>query len=158
MGGGIAVMQAAVEPASVEGLILSSSVYPWARGGMPSPVIMGGFALYRSPIGEWAVKQRLNAGNAEQIGAPLEVYERPATVFVAGFIGAPAMNLLPVRSSGAGSLQLGSRRFLPQGPIAEALIVWPDTGAKELQLLSDDGQKPPLPVEQRKFRSLRVNF
>lgn len=67
MGGGIAVMQAAVEPASVEGLILSSSVYPWARGGMPSPVIMGGFALYRSPIGEWAVRQRLNAGNAERI-------------------------------------------------------------------------------------------
>lgn len=67
MGGGIAVMQAAVEPASVEGLILSSSVYPWTKGGMPSPVVMGGFALYRSPLGEWAVRQRLNVGNAERI-------------------------------------------------------------------------------------------
>jgi sn-glycerol 3-phosphate transport system ATP-binding protein len=34
----------------------------------------------------------LNDGHAEQIGSPLEVYERPATVFVAGFIGSPAMN------------------------------------------------------------------
>ncbi|MGH8702711.1 MAG: sn-glycerol-3-phosphate ABC transporter ATP-binding protein UgpC, partial [Burkholderiales bacterium] len=37
----------------------------------------------------------MNAGRAEQIGAPLEVYARPATTFVAGFIGAPPMNLIP---------------------------------------------------------------
>src|SRR5919201_1911455 len=37
----------------------------------------------------------MNSGRAEQIGAPLEVYARPATVFVAGFIGSPAMNFLP---------------------------------------------------------------
>jgi sn-glycerol 3-phosphate transport system ATP-binding protein len=36
----------------------------------------------------------MNGGRAEQIGAPLEVYARPATVFVAGFIGSPPMNLL----------------------------------------------------------------
>jgi sn-glycerol 3-phosphate transport system ATP-binding protein len=36
----------------------------------------------------------MNAGRVEQIGAPLEVYERPATTFVATFIGAPPMNLL----------------------------------------------------------------
>ncbi|WP_116138033.1 sn-glycerol-3-phosphate import ATP-binding protein UgpC [Trinickia diaoshuihuensis] len=36
----------------------------------------------------------MNRGHAEQIGAPTEVYERPATVFVASFIGSPAMNLL----------------------------------------------------------------
>src|SRR5215813_12342204 len=36
----------------------------------------------------------MNAGRVEQIGAPLEIYERPATTFVATFIGAPAMNLL----------------------------------------------------------------
>jgi sn-glycerol 3-phosphate transport system ATP-binding protein len=35
------------------------------------------------------------AGRAEQIGAPLEVYARPATTFVAGFIGSPPMNLIP---------------------------------------------------------------
>ena len=37
----------------------------------------------------------MNAGNAEQIGAPLDVYEKPATTFVAGFIGSPPMNFLP---------------------------------------------------------------
>ena len=36
----------------------------------------------------------MNAGVAEQIGRPLELYQRPATLFVAGFIGSPAMNLL----------------------------------------------------------------
>ncbi|HET9069130.1 MAG TPA: TOBE domain-containing protein, partial [Amaricoccus sp.] len=34
------------------------------------------------------------AGVAEQIDTPLAVYERPATVFVAGFIGSPAMNIV----------------------------------------------------------------
>lgn len=35
----------------------------------------------------------LNGGRVEQIGAPLELYDRPANVFVAGFIGSPTMNL-----------------------------------------------------------------
>ena len=39
----------------------------------------------------------MNAGRVEQIGAPLDVYEKPATTFVASFIGAPPMNLLPMR-------------------------------------------------------------
>ena len=37
----------------------------------------------------------MHAGRAEQIGAPLEVYAKPATTFVAGFIGSPPMNLIP---------------------------------------------------------------
>jgi sn-glycerol 3-phosphate transport system ATP-binding protein len=37
----------------------------------------------------------MNGGRAEQIGTPLEVYARPATAFVAGFIGSPPMNLVP---------------------------------------------------------------
>src|SRR5712672_4356851 len=36
----------------------------------------------------------MNAGRAEQIGAPLEVYAKPQTMFVAGFIGSPAMNFM----------------------------------------------------------------
>ena len=36
----------------------------------------------------------MNAGRMEQIGTPEEVYHRPATTFVAGFIGSPPMNLL----------------------------------------------------------------
>ena len=39
----------------------------------------------------------MHNGYAAQIGSPLEVYERPATRFVAGFIGSPAMNFLDVR-------------------------------------------------------------
>ena len=41
----------------------------------------------------------LNGGRIEQIGAPLELYERPANLFVAGFIGSPAMNFLKGRIS-----------------------------------------------------------
>ncbi len=36
----------------------------------------------------------MNAGVVEQIGAPLDLYDRPANLFVAGFIGSPAMNFL----------------------------------------------------------------
>jgi ABC-type sugar transport system ATPase subunit len=39
----------------------------------------------------------LNEGCTEQIGEPLELYHRPQTQFVAGFIGSPKMNFLPVR-------------------------------------------------------------
>jgi sn-glycerol 3-phosphate transport system ATP-binding protein len=46
----------------------------------------------------------MNRGHAEQIGAPTDVYERPATVFVASFIGSPAMNLLEGRVSDDGSV------------------------------------------------------
>src|ERR1700731_2688612 len=36
----------------------------------------------------------LNAGNIEQYGSPLELYDRPANLFVAGFIGSPRMNFI----------------------------------------------------------------
>ena len=36
----------------------------------------------------------MNAGEAEQIGTPLEIYDKPANKFVAGFIGSPAMNFM----------------------------------------------------------------
>ena len=39
----------------------------------------------------------LHDGNIEQVGAPLELYDRPANLFVAGFIGSPAMNFLEGR-------------------------------------------------------------
>jgi multiple sugar transport system ATP-binding protein len=38
----------------------------------------------------------LRDGRVEQVGAPLELYDRPANAFVAGFIGSPAMNFVPV--------------------------------------------------------------
>jgi multiple sugar transport system ATP-binding protein len=44
----------------------------------------------------------MHDGIVEQIGAPLELYDRPANLFVAGFIGSPAMNILEgqIHSSG----------------------------------------------------------
>jgi multiple sugar transport system ATP-binding protein len=36
----------------------------------------------------------LNAGNIEQVGSPLELYNKPANLFVAGFIGSPKMNFI----------------------------------------------------------------
>jgi multiple sugar transport system ATP-binding protein len=39
----------------------------------------------------------LNAGRVEQIGAPLDLYDRPANIFVATFLGSPAMNLVKGR-------------------------------------------------------------
>ncbi|MGR3512510.1 MAG: sn-glycerol-3-phosphate import ATP-binding protein UgpC [Paracoccaceae bacterium] len=44
----------------------------------------------------------LNQGRVEQIGTPSEVYANPATTFVASFIGAPPMNLLPAEISESG--------------------------------------------------------
>jgi sn-glycerol 3-phosphate transport system ATP-binding protein len=37
----------------------------------------------------------MNAGVVEQVGGPMDVYDNPASLFVAGFIGSPAMNFLP---------------------------------------------------------------
>jgi multiple sugar transport system ATP-binding protein len=44
----------------------------------------------------------LHDGHVEQIGAPLDLYDRPANLFVAGFIGSPAMNVLRGHISGGG--------------------------------------------------------
>ncbi|EAS48773.1 ATP-binding protein, ABC-type glycerol-3-phosphate transporter [Aurantimonas manganoxydans SI85-9A1] len=44
----------------------------------------------------------LNAGRIEQAGSPMEIYERPASLFVATFIGSPAMNLVPLGNGHAG--------------------------------------------------------
>jgi multiple sugar transport system ATP-binding protein len=42
----------------------------------------------------------MNGGNVEQIGAPLDLYDRPTNLFVAGFIGSPAMNFLKGEAAG----------------------------------------------------------
>lgn len=54
----------------------------------------------------------INAGRVEQAGTPEDVYDRPATTFVAGFIGSPAMNMLPAAvSSESGMVRLASMTF-----------------------------------------------
>ncbi|MBA4324894.1 MAG: ABC transporter ATP-binding protein [Rhodobacter sp.] len=58
----------------------------------------------------------LNNCRIEQVGTPMEVYSRPASRFVASFIGSPAMNLLPVTLSGSGdrvAARLGDGALVP---------------------------------------------
>ncbi len=52
----------------------------------------------------------MQGGHVEQIGAPLDLYDRPANLFVAGFIGSPAMNFLKGRIAG-GAFQIGDTRL-----------------------------------------------
>jgi pimeloyl-ACP methyl ester carboxylesterase len=60
MGGGISVLEAAVAPAEVDGIVLTGSVFPWVRGGMPHPMVMASFAAYRLPLlGEEVATARL---------------------------------------------------------------------------------------------------
>ena len=62
----------------------------------------------------------MNGGVAEQIGTPVEVYEKPASLFVASFIGSPAMNLLTGRVNNEGThfeldggIDAAAKRWLP---------------------------------------------
>lgn len=62
----------------------------------------------------------MNAGIAEQIGTPLEVYQKPQTLFAAQFIGSPAMNILDANIVG-GAIKLNGEAIGaangPEGPI-----------------------------------------
>ncbi|MFV0294019.1 MAG: ABC transporter ATP-binding protein [Paracoccus sp. (in: a-proteobacteria)] len=57
----------------------------------------------------------LNAGRVEQVGSPLELFHRPVNRFVAGFIGNPNMNFLPVQMAGAD--EAGIRVNVENGPV-----------------------------------------
>jgi multiple sugar transport system ATP-binding protein len=62
----------------------------------------------------------MNGRRIEQIGTPMEIYSRPATQFVAGFVGTPAMNFVPARIGAAGTVQLPDGSVVPtQVDIAE---------------------------------------
>ena len=70
----------------------------------------------------------MHEGELQQFGAPKEVYERPANLFVAGFIGSPAMNLIPgeLRPLGSGLGFAGAGLNLPLacgGTAGEALTL-----------------------------------
>jgi len=89
----------------------------------------------------------MNAGNADQIGPPLELYERPATAFVAGFIGSPAMNLIEGEIGDHGVVVVAGRTLaadLPAGaePGRKVLI---GLRPEHLELAADG--KLPLTIE-----------
>src|SRR5690242_8753113 len=64
----------------------------------------------------------MQLGHVEQVGAPLELYDRPANLFVAGFIGSPAMNFLNghLKSNGSAYVETDNGAKLPllTGPSA----------------------------------------
>ncbi|WP_209426549.1 sn-glycerol-3-phosphate ABC transporter ATP-binding protein UgpC [Pararhodobacter sp. SW119] len=110
----------------------------------------------------------LNGGVIEQVGTPMDVYRKPASVFVAGFIGSPAMNMLPMaylREKGGGA----AVGHLPEGtdlvgirpddlivgavdPAADALVLngtvvlVEPAGAESHIYLSLAGSKQPITV------------
>ena len=71
----------------------------------------------------------MNQGRTEQIGAPLEVYTRPATTFVAGFIGSPPMNLIPGRIDAGGAALVTASGEAVRQPLAV-----PAVGGREVLL------------------------
>jgi multiple sugar transport system ATP-binding protein len=82
----------------------------------------------------------MHDGVVEQVGAPLELYDSPANMFVAGFIGSPAMNFLKGRCErGRFVLEDGSALPLPAGfgHVPSGNVVY---GVRpEHLVLSDDG-------------------
>jgi sn-glycerol 3-phosphate transport system ATP-binding protein len=63
----------------------------------------------------------MNAGRIEQVGTPVQVYRRPETLFVAGFIGSPPMNLVPL---GQATASVDSLPSLP--PETDVVGIRPD--------------------------------
>ncbi|MTH59074.1 sn-glycerol-3-phosphate import ATP-binding protein UgpC [Paracoccus litorisediminis] len=92
----------------------------------------------------------MNKGVAEQIATPLEVYQTPATEFVAGFIGSPAMNIFTVEAEAGGVTLPGGHRLPLSGLPAGSLRL----GLRPEHLnLAETGQ-PAIPVDLRSVERL----
>jgi multiple sugar transport system ATP-binding protein len=70
----------------------------------------------------------LQAGKVEQIGTPLELYDRPQNMFVAGFMGSPAMNFLEGRLNGGANPSL----HLPSGMSVELSKAPPEANGRDV--------------------------
>ncbi len=86
----------------------------------------------------------MNAGHIEQIGAPLELYDRPANRFVASFIGSPAMSFISgiyrTVGNGQAAVELKDGDRLPVAPVAAADGTPVDVGIRpENYLFADNG-------------------
>jgi ABC-type sugar transport system ATPase subunit len=90
----------------------------------------------------------LNGGRIEQVGTPLDLYNRPDNLFVAGFIGSPRMNLLPgaVARSGIVTLGEGGHEIACEtGALATGAPV--TLGVRPEHLSLSDGQGLPLAID-----------
>ena len=85
----------------------------------------------------------LNAGRLEQVGTPQDVYDHPASAFVAQFIGTPPMNLLPPGLFGTSLVQVGIRPehllLTPGGPLQGTVRQVEHLGHEVLLLTESDG-------------------
>ncbi|HET7730275.1 MAG TPA: sn-glycerol-3-phosphate import ATP-binding protein UgpC [Usitatibacter sp.] len=84
----------------------------------------------------------MNAGVVEQIGRPIDVYDDPASLFVAGFIGSPAMNFLPGKRAGD-EVDIGDGMRIPlpaalRAGAPEAITV----GVRPEHLVAGEGAGP----------------
>jgi sn-glycerol 3-phosphate transport system ATP-binding protein len=61
----------------------------------------------------------MNGGRIEQVGTPAEVYRRPASRFVAGFVGSPAMNLFEGRATAGGAFAVAGTDLVRLGRAAD---------------------------------------
>jgi multiple sugar transport system ATP-binding protein len=93
----------------------------------------------------------MNGGRVEQTGSPLDLYDNPANLFVAGFIGSPSMNFLPERRNGRDVL-VGVRPehldIASDGLAAEVVVVEP-TGADTQIFCKVDGVEVTAVVRER---------
>ena len=60
-------------------------------------------------------------GRIQQVGEPLEIYDQPRNLFVAGFIGTPPMNFLPATVTGKGGMLAGESFTIPMPCLAAGL-------------------------------------
>ncbi len=60
----------------------------------------------------------INRGRVEQVGTPMELYHHPANTFVAGFIGAPAMNFLDGTVETSGAVAFAGATIMPRHPVS----------------------------------------
>ncbi|WP_411352999.1 sn-glycerol-3-phosphate import ATP-binding protein UgpC (plasmid) [Leisingera aquaemixtae] len=93
----------------------------------------------------------LNGGYVEQFGTPIELYDRPASVFVAGFIGSPAMNFFPAEIR-------GGQAALPGGgvlPVASAHSGTSTLGLRPEHLMQDPAG--PIAIEVELLEQLGAN-
>jgi sn-glycerol 3-phosphate transport system ATP-binding protein len=81
----------------------------------------------------------MNGGLVEQIGKPLDIYQRPATTFVAAFIGAPPMNLMPMGGNELKPFVSSpvDRGILGVRPEDLEIVTGPAPGGLELELVVD---------------------
>ena len=78
----------------------------------------------------------MSRGHIEQVGTPQEVYDRPASVFIAQFVGTPPMNILPAGSVEPGEHLVGVRpehlHITPDGPISMTVTLVEQLGHEML--------------------------